>query len=836
MKVTKDDIAKLPTILSSCHNEEEVKFEFARTFKIKLDSQMKMDLYLPNCLFEFKYDKNLKSNIQRAKVIAQALYYIKELKYGRESLPVPSHICAIDKNEAFFVYTKDFNSILNNSAQKYDWDRMPSSPCPNIIGAVAKTDAVAKASVYNLLIPKEYEEFIAYLNTAMSEQANLFEDVNKKNINEYNFEAVFKSWLVKFKDYIVNGHKPSEYFIADIQYDKTVISSERGEVIYYLNDGTTVPKSIPMDVYERFWNVYEKNTDIQTVKAIRRRFDRLTKEDYRRFTGEFYTPVEFAEKAIQYINKTIGVSTKWWEKNYRLWDMAGGTGNLEYPLPEEALPYCYISTLLEDDANYCKKIYPDATVFQYDYLNDDVVLKFDKHLNLLQEDLPTKLPKNLLKDLADPDIKWIILINPPFVTANTASFKKNITKDSVSDTKIRKLMTEENLGEVSRELFSQFLYRISLEFKNKVAYLGLFSTLKYINSNNDQLFRDKVFKFKFMRGFILESKNFSGNKGAFPVAFAVWNLHKIEDLEQQNIVFDIFNSDIQKIGIKKVESVKRNDFLNKWVLRKRNTSIMPPLSSAIVLGTNNKDIRDRVAPNFMASLASLGNDFQHQNGTYILSAPAASAGAFSIVPENINQAILLYTTRKLPKATWVNDRDQFFRPTIETFDEYFVSDCLVWTLFDSSNQTSAIEGVVYKGEKYNIKNEFYPFLLSKVKQWMITLTSVRNSVKNASEDRYIAQYLQTLKISPEANVVLEQAEKIYKLFYLESARLSFPKYKISTWDVGWYQVRMSLGEKCLGKEEMEILNSLRKKLGEIILPRLYEYGFIRDYEEYFIDE
>lgn len=835
MKIKKSDILALPTNLNLCHNEEEVKYEFAKAFQIKIDSQMKMDLYLPTCLFEFKYDKNLKSIIQRARVIAQALYYIRELKYGNEQLRVPPNICAIDKNEAFFVKTKDFSSIFTSKIQKYDWDRAPSTPCPYIIDAVAKTDVIKNANVYTLTDPDDYKEFTEHIERIISLEIDLFEGLTKKDINEQNFEEVFKVWLRKFKDYIVNGHKSSEYFIADIQSDKTIVSLERGEIVFFLNDGTTVTKSIPMDEYEKFWDIYEKDVDIPTIKAIRQRFDRLTKEDYRRFTGEFYTPIYFAKKAIQYLEKSIN-SKKWWEKGFRLWDMAAGTGNLEYLLPEEALPYCYISTLLEDDARYCKKIYPEATVFQYDYLNDDVVLKFEKQLNLLEEDIPTKLPKNLLKDLANPNIKWIIFINPPFVTANTAGFKKDITKDTVSETKIRKLMTSENMGEVSRELFSQFLYRISLEFKNKTAYLGLFSKLKYINSNNDQLFRDKVFQYKFERGFLLESKNFSGSKGKFPIAFAVWNLSKIMRLEDQKIVFDIFNTEVQKIGTKKIDSIARNTFLNKWVERKRNNAIMPPFSSALKLGDGNKDIRDRIAPDFLASLASLGNDFQHQNLTYILSGPAASAGGFSIVPDNLEQALIMYTTRRLPKATWLNDRDQFFQPNTNNFNSIFVSDCIVWALFDGSNQTVAIEKVLYKGKSYRIKNHFYPFLLEKVSNWTVSLTSIRNSLNGAKNDRYMAKYLQTLKFSPEAENVLKKAEDIYRLFYQESTYLAWPKFKTTTWDVGWYQIRMSLLDKKIGDTEIEQLSQLHKKLGEKILPNLYKYGFINSLEQFFADE
>ena len=171
--------------------------------------------------------------------------------------------------------------------------------------------------------------------------------------------------------------------------------------------------------------------------------------------------------------------------------MAAGTGNLEFPLPSSVLQYCYISTLLEDDAAYCKKIFPTATVFQYDYLNDDAYRIADP----LKEPfgITPKLPPNLVADLKDPEISWIIFINPPFATSNkTGNVVGKKSKDDISMTKIRQLMDRDGLGETSRELFSQFLYRISIEFRGKNAYLGLFSKIKYLNSNNDQNLRDRV--------------------------------------------------------------------------------------------------------------------------------------------------------------------------------------------------------------------------------------------------------------------------------------------------------------------------------------------------------
>ena len=83
----------LGDILSSCHTEEEVKSRFAKFFNIELDTQNYIDLYTRGILFEFKYDVNLKSNKQKAKTVAQALYYIRRLKYGKDTKVVSTNIC-----------------------------------------------------------------------------------------------------------------------------------------------------------------------------------------------------------------------------------------------------------------------------------------------------------------------------------------------------------------------------------------------------------------------------------------------------------------------------------------------------------------------------------------------------------------------------------------------------------------------------------------------------------------------------------------------------------------------------------------------------------------------
>ena len=98
-------------------------------------------------------------------------------------------------------------------------------------------------------------------------------------------------------------------------------------------------------------------------------------------------------------------------------------------------------------------------MFQYDYLNDDT----DRVLGQDQT-VGWKMPQQLVDDLENPELKWIIFINPPFGTAQNIDNPAE-SKEGISMTKVQKHMTNDHLGEVSRELAAQFLYRIHFEFQ-----------------------------------------------------------------------------------------------------------------------------------------------------------------------------------------------------------------------------------------------------------------------------------------------------------------------------------------------------------------------------------
>jgi len=804
-KVTKV-FSSFSNALLKAKTEEEVKHAYAAHFGLDYDTEFRHDLYSPEIFFEFKFSRSLQKRNARAAVLAQVMYYVRQLRLGHADKVVPPVICVADGQNAFFTETKKWQKYYGNET-KYDWELAPSQPDSKLVDDLAAFKETESIKVFDVLDKAEYELFSQHLTAHRAEQLTLDFRV-KKLITEENFEEVFDYWNKCFGDAVRNGTKSSRYFLCDIRQDGSSYDRKENKVVFHIGPDENRAKKILPKEYEWFWSNYEKITDPVATRNILAKVDRLTDEPIRRFTGEFFTPVAFARKAHGYLEKVIG--PKWWTKNYRLWDMAAGTGNLEWFLPADAYKSIYLSTLHHEDVQHCKRVFPGATVFQYDYLNDDIETVFDDQLFF---DAPCKRPANLLRDLYDPNIKWIIFINPPFATSQKAGHSGE-SKMSVSDTKIRPFMHAQGLGEVSRELAAQFIFRIRKEFEGKEAHLGLFYKIKYINSNNDQTFRDKVFQFDFENGFVFSSGHFSGTSSAnsFPVGFLVWDLANRKKLETQKIEVDIINNELGKIGRKLIVSEHRDKFLSKWIDRPEATEIFPPLGSAISVKGGNEDVRDRVAPGFLASLMTKGNDVQNHNYVALLSGPYVSAGALSIVPENFDKAMVVHAVRKNVKKNWLNDRDQFLMPEKHPSIS-FIRQCTVWNLFADSNNTASLRNVPYKGATYQIINHFFPFKVATVKKWEISDSDIKRSLSLDTDNRFVAGWLAEQVLDSDCKELLETGLEIYKSFFENFKDLPTAKYKVEHWDAGWWQIKRCLVEAGLEADRLEQIEEIKKRIG-----------------------
>ena len=199
-----------------------------------------------------------------------------------------------------------------------------------------------------------------------------------------------------------------------------------------------------------------------------------------------------------------------------------------------------------------------------------------------------------------------------------------------------------------------------------------------------------------------------------------------------------------------------------------------------------------------------GNDFTHQIKTALLSAPYVSAGGMSITLSNFERAMIVHAVRHLEKATWLNDKDQFYRPT-KKLPREFINDCVVWSLFAQSNYSTALSNVEYEGEIWQIKNNFHPW--------------------EGVEERFAARWLRRKILSVEARAVVDEARRIYETFYARLKELDREKFLIETWDAGWYQVRGAL--RAAGLLDDEKFRAEHERLRQKLLPMIYELGFLR---------
>ena len=433
-----------------------------------------------------------------------------------------------------------------------------------------------------------------------------------------------------------------------------------------------------------------------------------------------------------------------------------------------------------------------------------------------------KIPKKLKLDLENKKLNWLIFINPPYATSQVAGTNSK-SKKNVSYSLIRNIMHKNKLGEASRELSAQFMFRISKEFVNgKNIYLAIFSKTNYIKSNNNEKFREYVCNYKFINGFVFSSSNFESTSKTtpFPVSFIIWKISNKYNIKNENINLSVFDNDCNKIDEKKFTVIDKNKLLNKWIKRVRNSYTFVPISSAIKVKTSGKDIRDKICDGFIGSLMSCGSDLQKQNLTAIFSAPQSSAGSFSITKENFEKAMIIHAIRRITKVDWLNGSDQFVIPKgdFKSLSEEFKIDCVIWSLFSNSNQTVSMNNVFYKNKYYKIENQFYPFNYKEV--------SSNNSFFDYNkEKRFVNEYLKNKEkiITKESANLINISKELYNFFYCNIEKMNLKKFEISLWDAGFWQIRKSLKDSKIGLNILEELKSKRNILRDNIFGKIDKF-------------
>ncbi|AYN22857.1 hypothetical protein [Alcaligenes aquatilis] len=793
--------------LKHVKSEEDVKDLYIKALGLKSYTKGLIDIRTNEVWFEAK-DTGRHSTYSQ---FTQLLHYVQvTLDKGEH---IPPFLAVIDTEKAAIMKSSDVIPFLAKKTVK--WGKSASKYTQE---ALEEISAHIGTHFVSFRLASNETEFIQTVKAAIKSG-----DIIRTQITPDNLKQVFDKW-VSLIGREIEGVDESDYtllFYADVMHDGTVstykglpasLAQVDGQPAFILEG--KLCKLGNKEGYRRFWAIYHRPPKAEYRDYLLERRDSLIPLDERIFKGAYYTALATVDRAYDKLTEALGPN---WQKNYVVWDMCCGVGNLEVKHANHR--NVYMSTLDEADLVMMKstKTCPAATKFQYDYLNDDI--EDDGTIN---HELTNKVPKSLRSAIAEGK-KILVLINPPYAEAMNAVATRGdgdaSAKKMVAATKMGTTMS--GYGYAARELFVQFLVRITREIPN--ATVACFSKMKHIVAPNFEPFRER-WNANYLGGFVVHSKAFEGLKGDFPIGFLIWKLlpQNKQATKLTEVKTEVIDKMAKPIGAKTFRVVTSTHLLGDWIKRaKPNDTPALPLSKAMTPASETaKDLRGKWwADDAIGGLISLGSDVQHSMQTALLSSGYCSAGGLLVTRANVDQVAVVFTVRRIVKHTWVNDRDQFTAPTTKLTAE-FTNDCLIWMLFNNGNQTVGADGISWQDKQWSLVNHFIPYSEEEV------------GAPGPFESDFMYKHLAVKKLSAEAKQVLAQALPLWKAFFAETDNHNVRKQlMLNRADVGWHQVRNALKLRNSSGDfpplSTKAFDQAYLALTTRIRPGVYGFGFLQ---------
>ncbi|GAA7129409.1 hypothetical protein Kyoto62A_14410 [Helicobacter pylori] len=809
-------------------NEEPLKSQIkAEFFKDKkfLYSGDKIDFMLsykyPNAILPILWGEAKRGNFDDLdKAFTQLLLTIG--KHRLYTHHTPPYLCAFDAFRMEFIAFDDvitsffYESGINFSITPSNHNTEGFKHALNMFKAMSKSHKF----VFDFKTKsQECKEFI-------ENNLNSSHLLNKIPIDKNNFFTIYQKWFEAVKPTIdinwkvakTKGILDADYYLADLlsDGDKTIIEKLQtilSSSYYKLKRGVNeLGKMDFMEVgftdgqqaHQEFWNIYERPPKVEFQAFILERRDLLVPSDVRERKGAFFTPKIWVEKSQEYLAKALGQD---YQEDYIIWDCAGGTGNLLNGLTNKA--NCFLSTLDSNDVAIVKELAAanklnllENHVFQFDFLNDD----FNKAPKSLQEILNDKEKRK----------KLIIYINPPYAEAGnkakmsgTGEHKAKVARNNKTHETYKNL-----LGSGANELFAQFFMRIYMELDGCI--MASFSKLKYLNSSNFKKFRE-VFKAKFLEGFMVPADSFDNVKGQFPIGFLVWDTATPPLKPTNALNLEVFDSLGEFLGYKNIHSCNKvlflADYLQKFQPKKRDT--------------------------IFGYLDPGRNSFQHQNLVHISvidKSQQSHVKYFPIIATTILLVSVFFSIRHCIKATWQNDRDQFYAPYDDAFqdDSEFKNNCLIFMLFHTQNRITTTQGT----------NHFIPFSETEVNakerySSHALLDFLKGKIKEEGDSLFLNAKKENkpLEFSLCASKVFDAGREIYRYYHTQDFTNRPYNANISLYDIKEFfqgrnaQGKLNLPAKAKDEHYKQLYANLQdalKDLAKEIQPKVYEYGFLRE--------
>ena len=789
--------------------QTEYHVSFGEYFKTPVTRIAKGDGYMPVpnskvcLLIECKFNKDLDNKVERAKVLAQVVAYIKRILEDTAIERKPNVIFVGDVNECFALHVNFINKFIG--MENVDWSIAPSKiadKCPELVEAIAN-DNILNENIY-VSNPQvdDFKDMCETINAIANNNVRLIA-INKKTI-KLAFEHFCLKVLGENKG--LSANDKVGIFMSAVKYaDFRVINRKTLTTKDYAP--VKVQDTEKAKAYFNHFGVL----DDDNRKQLETFYDFLVEDEARRRAGFFITPklwVDMAHKMISEYMEKIGVND--WYNDCVVWDCCCGTKSLTRDYEFGNL---FLSTLEENELKASESANPEAVkTFVFDFLNDS--------LTKLHEALKTALKSGK---------KIVFLMNPPYGQATSGNGNEH--KAGVKNTETSLRMSAE-FGKASNELFVQFLYRIDeireeYHLAKDQLVVATFSNPTWMCGDSFATWRKYwLSKFAFNSGMLFNASEFADCDNSWGISFSIWTNHASRN--KTDFVHTVYENNCGEavmLGKHTLYNVDGRVVGNTWCRGNnapKQEKCVSTTDGITMRESRHKSNRGSIANDALGYFSSNSNNVSmNTQFVFITSAAGTRANGYSITEENFDRVCALFTARKCVESTWINHVDMYSAPNTDSeLYQSFVKDSYVYSMFNPKSNQTSVKGEI-NGENYDFKNQLYPY----TKRETYEMLGLNIPMNFKDETRFIKSKLTNLSTEAQAVLVCFKECIVSTANVRKAYGEAHPELQVARWDCGWRQLKDLFKEHC--NEQFSKLREAYKVLENKLRPQVYELGFLK---------
>ena len=293
--------------------------------------------------------------------------------------------------------------------------------------------------------------------------------------------------------------------------------------------------------------------------------------------------------------------------------------------------------------------------------------------------------------------------------------------------------------------------------------------------------------------------------------------------------------EIVNVGVKTFISVDNINRACDWVRNKtplkENLEDFPNFTSYLTLLDKGKKVD---TSGFLGGYCELSNSVYQNSQGVTIGSGIMTLGYTTSVPiykENFPYIVGMFSAKKLIQQSWINDKDEYSAPNENhLYFEQFMNDSVVYSIFNNASSQSSLRQVEYKGQMWDIKNEFFWMSRDRMKELADDMgyDELYNDARTAS-DRHVYKLLfgeERIydKLSPDARVVLDKATELVELSMEMRQVMANDENHLNSWDAGYAQLKLVWKEYF--PEQFKEFRQLYRNMEDRMRPLVYELGFL----------